>query len=139
MQIAERRQDLDDVSQRPVWRQWIVHAVVFSLAFLQQIGNGAARNVFQDDVAGALVRDEVVDLDDHWVFYLGEEFTLGLRGCGGVGVGFVQQPLQHHPAVGDVLIPSQVDPAHASVCEAADRFVLTRHQLTRRDHRTKIE
>ena len=40
----------------------------------------------------------------------------------------VEQALEHHPAVGDVAVPGQVDPAHAAVGQAADDLVLARRR-----------
>ena len=91
---------------------------------LQQLLQRAAADVLHDDVAGVVVGDEVVDLDDQRVLDLGEELLLGDGGGERVGVAGVEQALQHHPPVGDVAVLREVDPAHAAVGERADDLVL---------------
>src|SRR5207253_9361265 len=46
-----------------------------------------------------------------------------------VGVPGIQQSLEHHPAVADVAVLGQVDPAQAAVGEAAEHLVLPRDEL----------
>ena len=46
-----------------------------------------------------------------------------------VGVAGVEQALEHHPAVADVAVPGQVDPAEAAVGEAAEHLVLPGDEL----------
>ena len=58
-----------------------------------------AADVLHDDVAGAVVLDEVEDLDDVRVLDLGEEAALGERGRHRVVVAGVQQSLEHDPAL----------------------------------------
>ena len=65
-----------------------------------------------------------MDLDDVRVLDLGEEPPLGERGGHRVVVAGVEQALEHDPAVGDVAVLGEVDPAHAAVGEAADDLVL---------------
>ena len=55
---------------------------------------------------------------------LGEEAPLGDGGLHGVRVPGVEQALEHHPAVADVAVPGQVDPAESAVRQAAEHLVL---------------
>ena len=91
---------------------------------LEQLLERGAADVLHDDVAGALVRHEVVDLDDERVLDLGEELPFGDGRGEGVRVAGVQQALEHHPAVGDVAVAGGVDPAQASVGDGAGDDVL---------------
>ena len=55
---------------------------------------------------------------------LGQEAPLGERSGHRIVVAAVEQSLEHHPALGDVVVPGQVDPAHAAVGQASDDLVL---------------
>ena len=77
-----------------------------------------------DDVAIAVVLDEVVDLHDVRVLDLGEEPTLGECGSHGVLVAVVEEALQHDPPLGHEVVAGEVDPAQAAVGEASDDLVL---------------
>jgi hypothetical protein len=55
----------------------------------------------------------------------------GHRGLHRVRVPGVEQALEHDPAVADVVVPGQVDPAEAAVREAAEHLVLPGHELAR--------
>src|SRR6185436_1842352 len=90
-------------------------------------------DVLHDDVAGALMGDEVVDLDDQRVFDLGQELPLGDGRSQRVGVTGVEQALEDHPAVGDVAVTGQVDPAETTVGEAPGHLVLSADQITGRE------
>jgi len=90
VEVGECRQDLDQIGERPVDRQRIVASLVGRLPLLQQVGDGAARHVLHDDVAGVGVLDEVVDLDDQWVLDRRQELLLRLRRGRRVVVGCVQ-------------------------------------------------
>ena len=76
-----------------------------------------------------LLADEVVDLDDQRVLDLGQELLLGDGGAKRVRVAGVQQPLQHDPAVGDVAVAGQVQPAHAAVRQGPHHLVLPGDQV----------
>ena len=91
---------------------------------LPQLFERLAADVLHDDVAGALMLDEVVDAHDVGVLDLGEEASLGDGGGHGGLVTGVEETLEHHPAVGDVAVPRQVHPAHAAVSQASGHFVL---------------
>src|SRR6185295_10110532 len=56
-----------------------------------------------------------------------------------VGVASVQQALQHDPAIVDVAIVGEVDPAHAPVGKATDHLVLATDQRTRLQLRVEVE
>ena len=74
---------------------------------------------------------EVVDPDDVGVLDLRQEPPFGDGGRHGVRVAGVEQALEHHPAVADVAVRGQVDPAEPAVGEAAEHLVLAGHQLAR--------
>ena len=118
VQVLERGQDLDDEGDRLVDRERVVHAAGRPHPLLEQLLERRAADVLHHDVAGALVRHEVVDLDDERVLDLGEELPLGDGRGERVGVAGVQQALEHDPAVGDVAVAGEVDPAEAAVGEA---------------------
>ena len=127
MQIAECRRDFDDVGDGLVGRQ----RTVVRLADLLQ---RRAADVLHDDVAdrrasGILVLDEVVDADDVRVFHFGEGQRFGFGGGHGVGVGGIDQTLEHHPAVVHVAVDRQVDPAESAVRDAAPHLVLPADQV----------
>ncbi len=86
---------------------------------LEDLLQRLAADVLHDDVAGALVGREVVDLEDERVLHLGEELPLGDRGLERVGVARVQQALEHDVAVGHVPVAGEVDPPEAAVRDAA--------------------
>ena len=124
VEVLERRQQLEDVGERLVDRQRVVGAVVVAHPLLEDLLERPAADVLHDDVAGALVGHEVVDLDDQRVLDLRQELLLGDRRGQRVGVAGVEQALEHHPAVGDVAVAGEVDPAEAAVGDRAGDFVL---------------
>ena len=79
---------------------------------------------------GSVVLDEVVDPDDVGVVHGGQELPLGHRGRHGVGVAGVEQALEHPPAVADVAVLGQVDPAEPAVGQAAEHLVLAADQIS---------
>ncbi len=83
--------------------------------------------------------DEVVDPDDVGVLHLGQELPLGDGSLERVGIADVEQALQHHPAVADVVVAGQVDPAKAAERQAAEHLVLSRYQLAGRQLRGEGE
>ena len=83
--------------------------------------------------------DEVVDLDDQWVLDGRQELLLRLGCRAGVLIAGVEQALQHHPAVGDVAVAGEVDPAHAAVGEGALDLVLAGDEFARRDGWMEVE
>ena len=61
-------------------------------------------------------------------FTSGQELALGDGGLGEVGVGAVDQSLEHDVAIqGDV--PGEVDPAHTTKDDATAHLVLVRHHV----------
>ena len=66
------------------------------------------------------------------MFDLGEREGLGGGGGHRVGVAGIQQALEHHPAVVDVAVDRQVDPAEAAVRDTALHFVLPADQVAAR-------
>ena len=92
-------------------------------------------HVLHHDVAGRLagpavgVLHEVVHADDVRVLDLGQEPPLGDRRLLGPGVAAVEQALEHDPAVAEVMVHGQVDPAEPAVGQAAEHLVLPGHQL----------
>ena len=60
---------------------------------------------------------------------LGEELTLGDGRGHRVRVPGVEQSLEHDPAVADVVVPREVDPAESAVREAAENLVLPGDQF----------
>ncbi len=63
------------------------------------------------------------------MFHLGQELPFGDGRRHGVRVSGIQQAFQYHPAVADVAVPGQVDPAEPAEGEAAEHLVLPRHQI----------
>ena len=129
VQVLERRQDLDDVGDGLVDRQRVVAAARRPHPRLEQRLQRGAADVLHDDVARALVHDEVVDLDDQRVLDLGQELLLGDRGGHGVGVTGVEQALEHDPAAGDVAVAGEVDPAEPAVGDRAGHLVLAADEV----------
>ena len=123
VEVLERRQDLEDVGEGLVGGDRVVAAGLAHPLLEDGLQRGAA-DVLHDDVAGVVVGDEVVDLDDVRVRDLGEEPLLGDRRGQRVGVAGVEQALEDDPAVRHVLVAGEVDPAEAAVGEAAGHLVL---------------
>ena len=130
VQVLEGGQHLEDVGQRLVHRQRVVAATGLPHPVLQDVLERDPADVLHHDVAGTVVGDEVVDLHDQRVLDLRQELLLDDGHREGVGVAGVEQTLQHHPPVGDVLVLGEVDPAETAVGEAARHLVLVRHQVT---------
>ena len=131
VQVAERAQHLDRVGERVLDR----HRPA-SLPLVQQdLPERAAADVLHHDVSGRLaaaligVLDEVVDPDDVGVVHGGQELPLRHRGRHGVRVAGAEQALQHPPAVADVAVLGQVDPAEPAVRQAAEHLVLAADQI----------
>ena len=129
VQVAERGEDLEHVGDGLGGRERIRLAAAGLPPGGQDLLEAPAADVLHDDVAGALVLDEVEDLHDVRVLDLGQEAALGQRGGHRVVVARVQQSLEHHPAVGHVAVAGQVDPAHPAVREAPHDLVLAGDQL----------
>ncbi len=139
MEIRKRRQDLDDVRNRLIDRDRREAAGRFHPVLQDDVQRTPA-DVLHDDVRGTVGgRHEVVDLDDQRMFDLGEVLLLGDRGPRGVGIAGVQQALQHHPAIVDVAILSEVDPAHATVRQATGHLVLTADECAGRQLGIEVE
>ncbi len=133
VQVAEGGQHLDSVGQGMGHRHRASRLARVDQDLLERL----AAHILHHDVAGHLsgapvrVLDEVVDPDDIGVLDLGQELPLGDGGRHGVGVAGVQQALQHHPPVADVVVLGQVDPAEAAVGEAAEHLILADDQFSR--------
>ena len=131
VQVAEGGQDLQRVGERVRERHRAAALSRLEADLLERL----AAHVLHHDVARGLavaaagVLNEVVDPHDVRVLKLGEEPPLGDRRLHRVGVAGVQQALHRHPAVGDVAVPAQVDPAEAAVREAAKHLVLPGDEL----------
>ena len=95
-----------------------------------------AAHVLHHDVPGRLPRPpvrmlhEVIDPHDIRVLDLGQELALGHGSGHRIRIAGVQQALEHHPAVADIVVPGQVDPAEPAVRQAAEHLVLPRHQVS---------
>ena len=141
VQVPQRRQHLDRVRDRVRER----HRAAVAPGVLEDLLERLAAHVLHHDVPGRLPRPpvrmlhEVIDPHDIRVFHLGEELALGDRGGHGIGIAGVQQALEHHPAVADVVVPGQVDPAEPAEGEAAEHLVLARHQIARLQLRAERE
>ena len=141
VQVPQRRQHLDRVRDRVRER----HRAAVAPGVLQDLLERLAAHVLHHDVPGRLPRPpvrvlhEVIDPHDIRVFHLGEELALGDRGGHGIGVAGIEQALEHHPAVADVVVPGQVDPAEPAEGEAAEHLVLPRHQVARLQLRAERE
>ena len=120
-------------------RQRVDRAAVRLAPQLEHVAQARPADVLHDDVAGALVLDEVEDLDDVRVLDLREEAALRERRRHRVVVVAVEQSLQDDPAVGDVVVARQVDPAEAAVGEASDDLVLAGDEFPRRQLRDEGE
>ena len=129
VQVAERRQDLEHVGDRLRDGQRVGDAAVGLASRGEQILEAQPADVLHDDVARAVALDEVDDLHDVRVLDLGEKQPLGERRRHRLLVAGVQQALQDDPAVGDVAVLREVDPAQAAMREAADDLVLLRDDL----------
>ena len=130
MQVPQGRQDGEHVGDR--LRGGQRRRSLLAIALLgPQLLQALAADVLHDDVARVLVLDEVEDLDDVRVLDLGQEASLDERGGGRVVVAGVEQALEHHPAVGHVVVARQVDPSHPAVREAAHDLVLAGDDVAR--------
>ena len=140
VQVAERRQDLDDVGDGLIdrdRREPARSAFIRSLRMMfSERPPTYSMTMYERAVGGG---DEVVDLDDQRVLDLGQVLLLGHGGPRRVGVAGVQQTLEHHPAIVDVAIVGEVDPAHPAVGEAADHFVLTADERAGLQLRVEVE
>ena len=130
MQVAEGGEDLEDVGDRRLHGQDAVGGLA------AHVTQARAADVLHDDVAAVVRRDrpvvvdEVEDTHDRRVRELGEELSLGHRDLAGLGAVGVEQALEHDPAVGDVVVDGDIDPAHAAVREAALDLVLIGDDVT---------
>ena len=131
VQVAERAQHLDRVGERVLDR----HRPAGLPLVEQDLPERAAADVLHHDVSGRLaaarigVLDEVVDPDDVGMVDGGQELPLRHRGRHGVRVAGVEQALEHPPAVADVAVLGQVDPAEPAVGQAAEHLVLAADQI----------
>jgi hypothetical protein len=128
VQVAERGQHLDHVGERVGDGQRAVAGA--GVAHLRE--RGPADVGHHDVVGGGTVvvdvPDEVVDRDDVGVAELGQELPLGPGGGQRGGVVRVEDALEHHPAVVDVAVDGEVDPAEAAVGQRAAHLVLAGDQ-----------
>jgi hypothetical protein len=92
-------------------------------ALEQRLQRGAA-DVLHDDVAGALVGDEVCRSRQSAGARPGPGTAARRSPQQRVGVTGVEQALEDHPAVGDVAVAREIDPAEATVREAPGDLVL---------------
>ena len=122
--MAERREDLEAEGDRLLDRQRVGPAAVGGSPGLEHLPQADAVDVLHDDVAVAVVLDEVVDLDDVRVLDLGQEPALGDGDGHRLLVAAVEQALEHDPASDDLAVAGEVDPAQAAVGEAAADLVL---------------
>ena len=72
---------------------------------------------------------EVIYPNDIRVLHLSQELPFSDGGLHGIRVSGIQQSLQHHPAVADVAVTRQVDPAEPAEGEAAEHFILPGHHI----------
>ena len=124
VQVAQRREDLEHVGDGVGERERVATAVVGRPALAQQLAQADPVDVLHDDVAGAVVLDEVVDLDDVRVVDAGEEPALVERVGDRLRVSAVDHTLEDAPHVVDLAVPGEVDPAEPPVGEAAHDLVL---------------
>ena len=122
--MGEGGQHLEAEGDGLLDRQRIGPVAVGPPPVLQHLLEAHAVDVLHDDVAVAVVLDEVVDLDDVGVLDLGEEAALGEGDGHGVLVAAVEQPLEDDPTLGHEVVAGEVDPAQSAVGEAADDLVL---------------
>ncbi len=131
MQVAERGQHLQHVGDGLRGRQ---KRTLGGPALAQQLFERRAADILHHDVSdGATVAagmlDKVEDLDDIRMLDLRQEPALGHRGGHGVGIGRVQQALQHHPPVVDLPVDGEIDPAQPAVRQRARDLVLPADQI----------
>ena len=124
MQITERGKDFQQVGDR------LGDGQLRGLPVVDALLERLPADVFHDDVADRVslpvdVLDEIEDLHDLRVNHFGEELAFGHRDRLGLGVAGVDQALEHHRTVVDVVIDRQVDPAQPAVGDAALDFVLS--------------
>ncbi len=139
MQVAEGRQDLQDVGQRLVDGERIESSVVGPHPVFQDLLEGGPADVLHHDVASVFVGDEVVDLDDQRVLDLGEELLLHDGHGQRVFVAGIEQAFQYHPAIGHIVVFCEVDPAEPAMRQAAGHLVLVRHKIARLQLRRERE
>ena len=88
--------------------------------------------------------DEVVDLDDAGMVRHGEELAFGDGNLLRLLSAGLKEAFEHYPAIADVAVDRQIDPADAAVCDAALNGVLAGDHLTgfqlrrEREHRAAI-
>ena len=73
--------------------------------------------------------DEVVDLDDAGMVHHGEELALGDGDLLRLLSAGLKEAFEHHPAVADVAVDRQIDPADAAVSDAPLNVVLAGDHL----------
>ncbi len=140
MEVREGGEDLDDVGDRLVDRDRREGAAVRLHPRLEHLVQRTPADVLHHDVRRAVGRrHEVVDLHDEWVFDLGEVLLLADRCSCRIGVASVEQALEHDPAIVDVAVLGEVDPAHPTVGEAADDLVLAADERTEGELRLEVE
>ena len=93
MEVTERRQYLEHVCDRLPGRKRIAQTAAGLTKRGQQLLETSTPDVFHHDVPGALVLDEVEDLDDVRVLDLRQKPSLGQSGRVRVRVARVEQPL----------------------------------------------
>src|SRR5689334_12410452 len=130
MQVAERRNDLDHVGDRLIRRQRSVELLAHLLQRLA--ADELHHDVANRDPRRIRMLDEVVDLDDVRMLDPRERENLRLGHGHRLGIAGVEQALEHHPAVFDVAVGRQVDPAEAAVRYRALNFVLAADDFTAR-------
>src|SRR6185312_8599145 len=115
------------VGDRLSHRQRLERTVVAAAGFHDLLERRAA-DVLHHDEALVPVLDEVVDRDDAGVVDGGEEALLDVDDARRFRRVGVEEALEHHPAVVDVAVGGEVDPAEAAVGEAAAHLVLARDE-----------
>ena len=120
MQIIQRLQNLKHVANSDVDRE---KAVPLLLPLRAQ---RRPTNVLHHDepAGGAVIIDEVVDLDDARVRNVRQERAFGAGHRPVLLIGRRLHPLEDNPPIGNIMVNSQVNPPDATVGECPHHLIL---------------
>ncbi len=125
VQIAERREDAEDVGDGLGHRQRVGPAAGGFPTLLEQLQQGHPADVLHHDVTAALPLHETEDFHDVAVVDRGEEPAFGDGRGRRLRVMGVEQALEHDPEVlGDAPVTGEVHPALTAERQAAGDLVL---------------
>jgi hypothetical protein len=134
MQVAHCRQDLQAIGDYLLNRQWL-HAARTIVVCKRYLPQRWARNIFYDEVTALItspwigMQHNAVDLSDVRVIQLGKKPYFVTSG-GSRHVRGVDQPFEDDPAIIQVTVPCQVDPAQPASGEHSEHLVPARNDVT---------